>query len=174
MSADPDRAAEKRNNNGRKNESFLEIFTQRESDGYARTLEEAILYQYIITHKKDYHEFDESLGTEFNVFSQLPLSFWKKLKEKSSLNIIIPNAKREKDALREKYKYDPNELKEKLNELEEKKEELVKKSIRDVVNSLSNSKSDFMYSIILNNIQEKVIPNYIREGLSWLETTCSI
>lgn len=161
-------------NNGRPNESFLEIFTQRESDGYARTLEEAILYQYIITHKKDYHDLDEFPETEFNVFSQLPLSFWKNLKEKSSLNIIIPNTKREKDDLREKYKFDPNELKEKLDEFEEKKEALVKRSIRDVVNSLSNNKSDFMYSIILKNIQEKVIPNYIREGLSWLEKTCSM
>lgn len=160
--------------NERKMESFLEVFTQRESDGYARTLEEAILYQYISIHKKDYNEFEESLATEFNVFSQLPLSFWKSLKEKSSLNIIIPNAKREKDALREKYKFDSNELNKKLKVFEKNKDGLVTRSIRDIVHSLSNNKSDFMYSIILNNLQEEVIPNYIKEGLSWLEVTCSL
>lgn len=160
--------------NERQRESFLEVFTQRESDGYARTLEEAILYQYIVTHKEKYPELENYLTTDFNVFSQLPLLFWKSLKEKGSLNIIIPNAKREKDALKEQYKSDSNKVEQELKEFEKNKKEVVKRSIRDIVHSLSNSKSDFMYSIILNNLQEKVIPDYIKGGLLWLETTCSL
>lgn len=39
-------------------------------------------------------------------------------------------------------------------------------SIRDVVNSLD--KTDFMYSIIMNGKEVDILPNYIEEGLSWL------
>lgn len=41
-------------------------------------------------------------------------------------------------------------------------------SIRDIVNSSSSNKTDFMYSIIVNDLQEKVLPNYIERGLIWL------
>ena len=39
-------------------------------------------------------------------------------------------------------------------------------SIRDVVNSLD--KTDFMYSIIMNGKEVEILPNYIEEGLTWL------
>ncbi len=41
-------------------------------------------------------------------------------------------------------------------------------NIRDIVNSTSDSKTDFMYSVIMNNLVEKMLPNYILEGLEWL------
>lgn len=41
--------------------------------------------------------------------------------------------------------------------------------IRDIVLSTENSKTDFMYSVILGNKQINMLPNYIKEGLEWLE-----
>ena len=44
------------------------------------------------------------------------------------------------------------------------------KSIRDIVNSIANNrkKTDFMYSLILNNQVKESLPDYIKEGLIWL------
>jgi putative ATP-dependent endonuclease of OLD family len=41
-------------------------------------------------------------------------------------------------------------------------------SIRDIVKHTSNSKTDFMYSVILNDLLENMLPEYIEEGLTWL------
>ncbi len=40
--------------------------------------------------------------------------------------------------------------------------------IRDIVIHTSNGKTDFMYSVILKNLVEAMLPNYIKEGLTWL------
>lgn len=42
-------------------------------------------------------------------------------------------------------------------------------TIRDIVNSTSDKKTDFMYSVILRKLTPKMIPNYIKEGLEWLK-----
>mgnify|MGYP007100267137 FL=1 len=42
-------------------------------------------------------------------------------------------------------------------------------SIRDIVNSTSQNKIDFMYSVILSNKYSKMIPYYIQKGLEFLE-----
>lgn len=41
-------------------------------------------------------------------------------------------------------------------------------SIRDVVSHSSDSKTDFMYSVILSALTRKMLPHYIEEGLKWL------
>ena len=41
-------------------------------------------------------------------------------------------------------------------------------SLRDVVDNMSKSKTDFMYSVILNSLGETMLPKYIEEGLTWL------
>lgn len=43
-------------------------------------------------------------------------------------------------------------------------------SCRDIVKATSDNKTDFMYSIVLQNDDKvaKFIPNYIEEGLDWL------
>lgn len=41
-------------------------------------------------------------------------------------------------------------------------------SVRDIIESSKDNKTDFMYSVILNNLQLKMIPNYFEEGLNWL------
>ncbi len=41
-------------------------------------------------------------------------------------------------------------------------------NIRSIVSHTSKSKADFMYSVILNNLTEAILPNYIKEALLWL------
>lgn len=41
-------------------------------------------------------------------------------------------------------------------------------SLRDIVAHTSNGKTDFMYSVILNNLIENMLPEYIKEGLRWV------
>lgn len=41
-------------------------------------------------------------------------------------------------------------------------------SLRDIVAHTSNGKTDFMYSVILNNLLQNMLPEYIKEGLKWL------
>ena len=41
-------------------------------------------------------------------------------------------------------------------------------SLRDVLISSKNNKTDFMYSVILNNLVEDMEPEYIHRGLKWL------
>lgn len=40
--------------------------------------------------------------------------------------------------------------------------------LRDILNSSSGKKTDFMYSVILNDYVSKMQPDYISEGLKWL------
>lgn len=42
-------------------------------------------------------------------------------------------------------------------------------SIRDIVSRSSKKKTDFMYSVVLTGNLEKMLPNYIKEALLWLE-----
>lgn len=43
-------------------------------------------------------------------------------------------------------------------------------AIHDIVKSIANNrkKTDFMYSLILNNQVKESLPDYIKEGLIWL------
>lgn len=41
-------------------------------------------------------------------------------------------------------------------------------NIRSIVSHTSKSKTDFMYSVILSNLAETMLPNYIKEALLWL------
>lgn len=43
-----------------------------------------------------------------------------------------------------------------------------KSTLRDIIHSSSNGKTDFMYSVIMNKLEIKMLPNYIREALLWL------
>ena len=42
-------------------------------------------------------------------------------------------------------------------------------NIRDIVSSTSKNKTDFMYSVVLANKLEQMLPKYIEEALLWLE-----
>ena len=79
---------------------------------------------------------------DFDVSMKLRRSEWEKKKKESKLKYSVPN-----------------------NLNVEKDSEF---SLRNILNSTSGNKTDFMYSVILNGFVEKMEPNYIREGLKWL------
>lgn len=96
---------------------------QKENDGYARTLEEAMLLVYL----------DEKIAQPFSRGN------WKTIRCKNALKFSIP---------REGNKF----------------------TVRDIIDATgNNSKTEFMYSVILNDLNFKMLPNYIREGLLWLQ-----
>jgi len=122
------------------------VKTQSEADGYARTLEEAILFHYIKRHHSELL-IDIEDESSFNVFTDLKRTEWKNLKTTSGFVLAIPNRnKREQDIELDK----------------------INRNIREIVDGISNNKSDFMYSIIMAEKQLSVIPTYIKEGLEWL------
>lgn len=42
-------------------------------------------------------------------------------------------------------------------------------TVRDLIQENKNNKANFMYSVILANLQMDMLPNYIKEGLDWLK-----
>ena len=79
---------------------------------------------------------------ETNVFENLKRSEWKSIRKENKLTFTIPNNKKgEKDS---------------------------EYSIRKIVEATSDNKTDFMYSVILSGNEEKMLPDYIKEGLLWL------
>ena len=42
-------------------------------------------------------------------------------------------------------------------------------TVRDLVNENANNKTNFMYSVILKKLQKYMLPNYLKEGLEWLQ-----
>lgn len=77
-----------------------------------------------------------------NAFDKKLRSEWKRIRKESRLRFTIPN-----------------------NRKGEKDSEF---SLRDILDSMSNTKTDFMYSVILNSLGETMLPQYIEEGLKWL------
>ena len=43
-------------------------------------------------------------------------------------------------------------------------------NIRTILQHTADRKTDFMYSVILNNLVDSMLPDYIEEGLMWLES----
>lgn len=98
---------------------------QTKNDGYARTLEEAMLSKYF----------------SIDVTTILSCKKWKDKKTESKLDFVIPTKGIKDD--------DPIKL-------------------RAILESTSGSKTNFMYSVILNKKAEKTEPDYIMRGLEWL------
>lgn len=80
------------------------------------------------------------LGSD--VFKKIKRSTWKEIRADNKLFFTIPNNK--------------------------KNEEDSEYSIRNIVEATSDNKTDFMYSVILSGNEEKMLPDYIKEGLLWL------
>ena len=77
-----------------------------------------------------------------NVFIKSKRSEWLKIRKDFNLRFSIPNNKQgESDS---------------------------EFTIRNIIDSTANSKTDFMYSVILNAYAEKMLPLYIKDGLLWL------
>ena len=109
--------------------NLIFICFQTNKDGYARTLEEAMLNKYF----------------SMNVCDNYKKSDWNQKRKDSKLIFSIPNKK------------DGNNL---------SSDDMV--SIRDILSSSSNNKTDFMYSVIMNGYVEAMMPKYIERGLTWL------
>lgn len=93
---------------------------QGRQDGFARTLEEAMLAKHY----------------RVTVFDEQAQSVWKKRRKDDGLKFVIPRS--------------------------------AECNIRSIVSHTSKSKTDFMYSVILDNLSEAMLPNYIKEALMWL------
>ena len=98
---------------------------QTNNDGYARTLEEAMLAKYF----------------SMDVTMSFTKKEWIDKRKKSRLDFVIPMKGIKED--------DPINL-------------------RDILKSTSGSKTDFMYSVVLNKKAKETEPNYIQGGLEWL------
>lgn len=94
---------------------------QGEEDGYARTLEEAML----------------SKLYSVDAFVDEDKAVWKSRRDQDNLKFSIPRSK-------------------------------IKINARDIVASTSFLKTDFMYSVIMNDLVERMLPLYISEALEWL------
>lgn len=110
-------------------DDLIFICFQTNSDGYARTLEEAMINKYF----------------SMDVTVSYKKSEWVEKRNASKLNFSIPDTKNGK-------KTSKNTI----------------MSVRDILASTSGNKTDFMYSVIMNKYVEKMMPEYINGGLTWL------
>lgn len=73
-------------------------------------------------------------------------SVWKNWKKDSKLKFSLPNNKKDDSDAGKESEF----------------------TLIDILQSTSNNKTDFMFSVILNKCAEEMLPNYIKEGLEWL------
>ena len=118
---------------------YIMVSFQGEKDGCTRTLEEAMLAKFY----------------DLNIEDTLLRGDWEKKKKNSKLEFKIPK-KNGKNAEVEKGETEC------VEDIEEKL------GVREIVNATSNYKTDFMYSVLLNEKEKDVLPSYIEEGLKWL------
>lgn len=102
---------------------------------------------YVAFQEKDFYArtLEEAMLSKLlpvKAYEERPRSEWKKLKADYKLKFAIPNNRKdEKDSTF---------------------------SLRDILESMTKSKTDFMYSVILNSLGREMLPQYIEEGLIWL------
>lgn len=111
-------------NNGADNilfDNYAYISYQGMNDGFARTLEEAMLAKIF----------------RMNIFEKKNREEWIAYKNRTQLKFTIPSNSGDY-------------------------------CIRDIILHSSSKKIDFMYSVILNNLTESMLPEYIEKGLLWL------
>lgn len=114
---------------GNKIDGLIYICFQTGKDGYARTLEEAMLNKFF----------------SMNVSETFKKKDWKKRHDDSKIKFSIPRKKGNRNVS------DDDTV-----------------SVRDILESTSGNKTDFMYSVIMNGYVEKMMPDYIDGGLKWL------
>lgn len=112
------------------------------NDGYTRTLEEAMLCKKYGMKVWDTKEKQE----------------WEELRKQAGLSFSIPDTyeeivKENGQSKKEKKKYQPQS----------------RLSVRDILKATSGKKTDFMYSVLLKNMEKEMLPDYISEGLIWLK-----
>lgn len=153
--------------NRRKN---IEVFTQTCHDGYSRTLEEAILYKLLFPippySEVNRRKYRSQMITAFVNVKRVKRKIKSRKYNQANRN-VNKNVNKNKGVFikhkRDFWKY-INSKSKLVFSIPTKKGLAI--SIRDVVNSLD--KTDFMYSIIMNGKEVEILPNYIEEGLLWL------
>lgn len=110
-------------------DDLINICFQAKEDGYARTLEEAMLSKYF----------------SIDVSYEGTVKEWKKKRTDSKLDFSIPT---------------------KVNGVKLSEEDKI--TLRDILIASSGSKTNFMYSVIMNDCVATMEPDYIRGGLEWL------
>lgn len=118
-------------------------------DGIENT--EDLMYLAFQTDKDGYTRTLEAamISKKFNIsgFEEKKRSEWRSMKEGHGLQYSIPNNRTLADKTKEKDS---------------------KFNLIEILNSTSNGKTNFMYSVILNDYAEEMLPDYIKEGLKWL------
>ena len=127
------------NNGKNKIGDYIMVSFQGEKDGCTRTLEEAMLAKFY----------------DLNIEDTLLRGDWEKKKKNSKLEFKIPK----KNGKNAEVEMGETECVEDIEE---------KLGVREIVNATSNYKTDFMYSVLLNEKEKDVLPSYIEEGLKWL------
>ncbi|MDD3049188.1 MAG: AAA family ATPase [Bacilli bacterium] len=76
------------------------------------------------------------------ISDELDKKVWRKMKKDKNLDFVVPNITKKS----------------------------IKKTsnIREILESTSDKKTDFMYSVLLNKLEWDMLPKYIKEGLKWL------
>ena len=110
-------------------DDLIAICFQTDKDGYARTLEEAMLNRYY----------------SMNVCVPVKKREWKQRRTESKLQFSIPR---------------------KRNNTPIDDEDII--TIHEIIEATSGKKTDFMYSVILNEYVRLMMPEYIDGGLKWL------
>jgi predicted ATP-dependent endonuclease of OLD family len=86
---------------------------------------------------------------EISAYDEIKRSEWIKKRKATKLKFSIPN----------------NRI---IDSKTKEREEDSVFSLYDILEATSNGKTDFMYSVIMNGFDEKMLPTYIEEGLEWL------
>lgn len=116
---------------------------QTEEDGYARTLEEAMLCKL----------------EAMKVSEKRTKQEWEILKKRKGLDFALPN---------KISTFHEDENKEIVEQRVTTTDE-TKISVRDILMASAGKKTDFMYSVLMNGYEECMQPEYIRKGLEWLK-----
>ena len=154
LSMDKVKAEDSKSTNATINHCYRLVYPNKE-ENYFPTIDFQVKEENILCDGRVYLAFQDEDSTArtleeamlkkilgFNVFHMIKRSEWKKIRKDKNLIFSIPNNKKgEKDS---------------------------EYSIRKIVEATSNNKTDFMYSVILSENEEKMLPDYIKKGLLWL------
>lgn len=140
------------NNKGNSLKNIKELYKWIEASGniVLKNKNDELIYLAIQTSKDNYTRTLEEamLAKKFNIkaYEIKSREEWKELKKNSKLKFSIPKEKKDEEGEKEK-----DDIR-----------------LRNILDSTSKGKTNFMYSVILNNLALKMLPNYIERGLKWL------
>lgn len=127
-----------------KQPTIADLYSWQSSTAYKTTVNE-IIYVAFQDEDSTARTLEEAMLSKLlstSVFTKYKRSEWQKIKKDFKLSFTIPH-----------------------NKTGETDSEF---TIKEIVESTSGNKTDFMYSVILNSKEEDMLPTYIEKGLLWL------